>query len=368
MQSSNVAGPPAPLPRSAVALATHSTAPTHGPPRHGFSDLTTTVPRQYVHRAAVSEVLLTHWETDGSDCFVAAAQWPRGHALFVQRHGRQDAMLIAETVRQVGVLLSHARFGVPLDHHFLMWDLSYAAVPGGLAAGRLPTDLTLRVTWQDLTRHGRVLSSLRYHCEVWRDATRIAVGSAGFNCTSPAVYRRVRGGRPPAPDVPVTPPVDPRLVGHADRGQVVLTDPAAAGPRAPATARPTVTDLSCRAAGRRAAVRAGRHRGRWLLRVDTAHPVFFDHPHDHVPGMLLLEGARQAAQILLGPAPVQAIAVDGTFDRFAELTEPTWIHAEAGRTDAAGNTPVTVTGCQGGRPLFTANITARTLDESSESF
>ncbi|WP_260326976.1 AfsA-related hotdog domain-containing protein [Streptomyces sp. TLI_185] len=29
--------------------------------------------------------------------------------------------------------------------------------------------------------------------------------------------------------------------------------------------------------------------GRWQLQVDTGHPVFFDHPLDHVSGMLLLK-------------------------------------------------------------------------------
>lgn len=32
------------------------------------------------------------------------------------------------------------------------------------------------------------------------------------------------------------------------------------------------------------------------LRVDRDHPFFFDHPLDHVPGLLLLEGAVQLAQ------------------------------------------------------------------------
>ncbi|WP_142212826.1 AfsA-related hotdog domain-containing protein [Streptomyces sp. SLBN-118] len=31
---------------------------------------------------------------------------------------------------------------------------------------------------------------------------------------------------------------------------------------------------------------------RWQLRVDTTHPILFDHLVDHAPGMLLLEPAR----------------------------------------------------------------------------
>ncbi|WP_281275492.1 AfsA-related hotdog domain-containing protein [Saccharothrix australiensis] len=32
----------------------------------------------------------------------------------------------------------------------------------------------------------------------------------------------------------------------------------------------------------------------WLPRVDRRHPVLFDHPVDHVPGMALQEAGRQA--------------------------------------------------------------------------
>jgi hypothetical protein len=39
--------------------------------------------------------------------------------------------------------------------------------------------------------------------------------------------------------------------------------------------------------------------GRAQLVVDQQHAFFFDHPHDHIPGLLLLEGAHQIAQRLL---------------------------------------------------------------------
>ena len=48
-------------------------------------DLTSIVPRQYVHRAAVSEVLLTGWRPGAApQTFTVDAQWPRGHSLFAQ--------------------------------------------------------------------------------------------------------------------------------------------------------------------------------------------------------------------------------------------------------------------------------------------
>lgn len=70
--------------------------------------LTTTVPREYVHRAAVSEVLLTGWEAAAEpagpdpDEFAVSAQWPRSHSFFTQSGGYQDPMLLIESVRQIG--------------------------------------------------------------------------------------------------------------------------------------------------------------------------------------------------------------------------------------------------------------------------
>ncbi|MDI5972780.1 ScbA/BarX family gamma-butyrolactone biosynthesis protein [Streptomyces sp. SL13] len=352
MQSSSVTTPPVPLPRLPVThVPTPAPPGTPQPPRHDFPTLTTTVPRQYVHRAAVSEVFLTNWETDGTDGFIVGAQWPRGHALFSPRYGQQDPLLLAETIRQAGALLAHAKFDVPLGHHFLMWDLSYTAVPGTLGTAPLPTDLTLRVTCHDVTRRGTQLSSLRYRAEVWRGALRIAVGSAGYNCTSAAVYRRIRGERPTVCGTQPTVPLPPHAVGHTDRRDVVLTDPSDG---------PFGVDVAPLAA-HAARTGIGRPRGTWRLRVDTTHPVYFDHPQDHVPGMLLVEAARQAAQVLLGPGPVHPVALHSTFERYAELTAPCWIEAETGEPDDTGQTPVTVTARQDGETLFSAMLTCRPL-------
>ncbi len=355
MQSLSLTTRKVPVPRSAVTPpGAYAAAPPAQPPHHGAPGLTTTVPRQYVHRAAISEVFLTNWETDGVDGFIIGAQWPRGHALYSPRHGQQDPLLLAETVRQVGALLAHTEFGVPLGHHFLMWDLSYSAIPGALAAGPLPTDLTLRVTCRDVTRRGKQLASLRYRAEVWRGTSRIAVGDAGYNCTSAAVYRRLRGELPTTPAaLPAAMPLCPQVVGHTDPRDVALALPSDA-PYATPDALSHTGAAPALYAGRSG---AGRPHGRWLLHVDTTHPVYFDHPQDHVPGMLLVEASRQAAQALLGPGPVYPVALRGTFDRYAELTSPCWIRAEADDPDDTGRTTVRVTGRQDGGEVFSAELT-----------
>jgi hypothetical protein len=53
------------------------------------------------------------------------------------------------------------------------------------------------------------------------------------------------------------------------------------------------------------------------LRVDPTHPVHFDHPQDHVPGMAIIDAARQAA--LLRCPGWSTAGIDVSFLRFVDL-------------------------------------------------
>jgi hypothetical protein len=120
--------------------------------------------------------------------------------------------------------------------------------------------------------------------------------------------------------LPVPPGVPAADVGRALAADVVLAEPA-----------PGRTD-------------------RRRLRVDTAHPVFFDHPLDHVPGMLLLEAARQAALLQTGGERAPN-AYDAVFHRYAELDEPLWIEAGEGPPGE-----IQVRGIQGESTVFACTV------------
>ncbi|MFC4036656.1 ScbA/BarX family gamma-butyrolactone biosynthesis protein [Streptomyces polygonati] len=289
--------------------------------------LTRTVPREYVHRSAVAEVLLTGWEQEDADLFVLQAQWPRSRVFYdAGAAGGHDPLLIAETIRQSGLLVAHAGLGVPLGHHFLMHDLSFAARPDRMAVGGVPTDITVEFRCADLKRRGGALSSLRYETVLRRGADTLATGGASFTCVTPRVYRRTRGEalRTQAPPPPE--PVEPAGVGRTRASDVVLSPVGAYD--------------------------------RWLLRVDPRHPVLFDHPVDHVPGMVLLEAARQATAAVLGRPSPTILGIAADFTRFAELDCPCLIEAcrlPATGHDASGH--VLVTGSQGERPVFSVQVT-----------
>ncbi|QGV82284.1 ScbA/BarX family gamma-butyrolactone biosynthesis protein [Streptomyces ficellus] len=318
-------------PLSSVPADDSGTGTTPCPPAHRFPTLTTTVPMEFVHRAAVAEVMLTDWRRRGDTHFEVTAQWPRGHSFYSPIGAHHDPLLAAETIRQAGSLLAHTEFGVPLGHQFLMWDLQYAVEPEHLLIGGTPASLDIDVVCSDVKRRGGSLTGLRYSAVIRREGHVAATGTASYTCVPPAVYRRLRTGRglqDGRPRIPLGPPVPPRSVGRVSPRDVVLSP----------TGEP----------------------GRWQLRTDDRHHVLFDHPVDHVPGMALIESARQAAAVVLGDSALLPMAITSHFTRYAELNAPCLVEATVlSATEAgAGRRGVRVTGHQEGEPVFTSTVTS----------
>ncbi|MFD7433217.1 ScbA/BarX family gamma-butyrolactone biosynthesis protein [Streptomyces sp. NPDC059861] len=266
--------------------------------------LTATVPRQFVHRAAVAETFLTGWKQTGTDRFAVSAQWPRAHGLHVS-HDRSayEPLLVVETVRQSGTLLAHTEYDVPLGHHFVLQEFEVDTFPAHLAVGPVPAEPSVDVHFVEVRRRAGRPAGARYTAEVLLDGARVATARVAFTCVAASVYDRLRGGRTPATvAVPAPPPGLPaQAVGRALPADVVLAP--------------------------------SEREDRWRLRIDTAHPVFFDHPLDHVPGMLLLESARQAVWAVT-PGGGTPASFRSVFHRYAELDEPVWIEVlDRGGTD-----------------------------------
>ncbi|MFE7778541.1 ScbA/BarX family gamma-butyrolactone biosynthesis protein [Streptomyces sp. NPDC057445] len=299
------------------------------PPLFRFPSLTTTVPKEFVHRSAVAEVMLTDWRRKSDSDFEVTAQWPRGHSFFSSIDDRHDPLLVAETIRQAGTLLAHAEFGVPLGHQFLMWDLDFAVEPDQLLVGGVPAALDIDITCTDIRRRGGHLTGMHYRAVIRRDGRTAATGSATYTCTTPAVYRRLRAGRGVVGGraaLALTAPASPQSVGRTSPKDVVLTP----------LGKPSS----------------------WQLRADTRHPVLFDHPVDHVPGMVLLEAARQAAAAVLERPAFSPSAISSRFSRYAELDSPCMIGARRLPDTDDGTEQVLVTGHQEGEAVFSSTVVA----------
>ena len=100
-------------------------------------------------------------------------------------------------------------------------------------------------------------------------------------------------------------------------------------------------------------VAPSRGMSRGFARVDLSDPVFFDHPLDHVPGMLLTAAILELAEhdsILES----DNVTFRLTFTRFCELNAPVQVTATR---EASGTNPIQVT--QSGRNIATGLLGRR---------
>lgn len=290
---------------------------------------TTTVPKELVHRAAHAEVLLTRWARQGDARFELTAQWPRTHSFFTPPSSTHHApSLVAETFRQATCLLAHAEYGIPLGHHFIMNALSYDLSMDGVVVGDSPAEVGLSAQCSELRHRGRRVSGFRCDLVLHRDGRPAATGSARFDSVPPPVYRRLRGDGVNGEQrkLPLPAPVAPQYVGRTSPTDVVLAP----------------TD---------------EHRA-WRLRVDTRHPTMFDHPVDHVPGMVLLEAACQAASACTYPDGFEAVSMSSVFHCYAEHDAPCVIAADHRRGDGTAPETVYVTGRQSDELIFETTLKA----------
>ncbi|WP_051845627.1 ScbA/BarX family gamma-butyrolactone biosynthesis protein [Streptomyces globisporus] len=287
-----------------------------------------TISRRFVHRASVTEVFLTDAVVAGADRFLVGAQLPRNHALYrPETTGQCDFMLLVETVRQAGIFLSHRYHDVPLGHHFIFKALSLRiSDPAALrvGCGPLAVVLDVKVVTPAGGRNPRRFDA-RFDMVVEVGGRECARASAGVVVIDGVRYGRLRQrGR-----VTETAPREHGTSGYeaaggdADDRYVLRSVPAAEERTRPAGAR------------------------EWRLHVDPTHPGYFEHPSDHVPGMLLLEAFRQAARETTGGAALTSL--DADFAVFGELAEA--VAVEAAPTEDGR---VRLSATQGGRVLATA--------------
>ena len=260
-----------------------------------------TVPCKLAHRRCLGEVFVADTATAGPGEYLAAIQIPRAHTLWSDRVADyHDPLAAVEAIRQAMTVLGHRYLGLPLgtalslqqmtgeieDHSALRdsgdtplegivrlrTDLGSSGDPGFLADHSFDATLTVGGASALTVRGGGIAFPQETYAE-FRAHQR----------------RRRRAADRASAGTPV--PVVPELVGRRDARNVVIgVVESVDGP----------------------ALR---------LLVDRRHPSFFDHPYDHVPGPLILEGFRQAALVAAG-APFALATIDATFAGFAELDGP----------------------------------------------
>lgn len=310
-------------------------------------DFRRTVDRTLVHRRALSEVFLTDFRATTEGRFVAAAQLPPSHAYYTDHLTVLpviDPLLVVECCRQAETYAGHELVGVPLGHRFVLREWSVEL--DGLAGVRIPSvpaELIITGATSDRVERAGKVRGITFGMELALAGSHVGSARMVVAYLPPSAYDLLRSGRrggpPPISDDLREPregsPVAPARVGRRSPANVVLT--------AVETARPHATAE---------------------LSVPFVNPSMFDHAQDHVPGMVLMEGARQLALAALAEGRGSAVAnlavmtLAAKFSQYAELDTPTRLRAEtvAGTGSLSRRTTARVSFEQDGTPIAHAVI------------
>jgi hypothetical protein len=312
-------------------------------------DFQRTLDREVVHRRAVAEVLMTS-TTEGEDgSILIGVQVPRHHGLFgdiLRSHGGYDPVLFLESVRQSFYVTAHLYRDVPLDRSFIMRDIAFTATdPSLLDYTNAPMDAVLRVRIdREFRDRNGAVTGLVTACELLVDGQVAGEGRANGSwlpmSTMSALRRRVRSDRG-LPPVPV-PAASPARIAAANVNRHVPLNV-------------VISDLASDVDGDSA-----------VIVVDTTHPTLFDHPLDHLPGMLEIEACRQTAIASFASRGLvdrswRLDVVAARFFEFAEHDEPAHCHVTLGDStelfDGSVRVSCTATVTQSDRRLLEADLT-----------
>ncbi|MET9439382.1 ScbA/BarX family gamma-butyrolactone biosynthesis protein [Streptomyces sp. NPDC006610] len=318
--------------RSGVDGPTASSAHPRG---RGWKDLhpVRVVTKESAHRARAADVFPRLWTRTAEDRFRVSVELPSDHPFYPPvGAGSVDPLLFVEAMRQCVLVVAHGAYAVPLGHHFLLNTLEFDCDARRLRTTAGPARLAVDLTFHDLKVRAGRLVSLHSRMSAWQRGHRVGGATGRIGLISPGVYDRIRRARLEDPVVPeLLDPVTPAgSVGRTRPGDVVLSpDP-----------RPDA----------------------WRLRVDVNHPTLFQRPNDHVPGMLLLEAARQAGAALSAPRPFVPTAGRIEFERYAEFDSPCLVTARRTAAHAPDADRVEVTGTQDDETVFHCSLTAAAGD------
>lgn len=322
------------------------TAPAHPARKLSF---TRHLPPGAVHKAAATEVFLADALRLAEDRFQVAAVWQRERFLHHDaRHdvhhglrqgrttGSTDPLLVVETARQTLIHLSHRFYGIPQGHPFVLNTLEFDLDAEGTTIPRQgPRPVVLDVTCTRTARTPRRLG-MTLDAAVSVGSARIGQVRMRWEMLDPRLYGLARNRarqQAEARQIASLPRgirrLDPHQVGYSYDEHVLLS-------RTPKDAP-----------------------GEFWLDPNTDHPVLFDHPSDHVPGMVLLEAFRQALTTMSAPdTPLlpRLTRASAAFTTFGELDAPVRISVRPRSGGPAGPGTAEITAVQGDTTLVSAHV------------
>ncbi len=242
-----------------------------------------------------------HNSTDDRE-WIIAVRLPADFAIVSPPTAGLPALVGLEVMRQVGTVLAHEAADVPRDYAFMLATLTFAA----LDTADLPMTPTrpdsahVRAQVSDLAYRKGVASGLTARGTLHYDDRQVADGAGQLRCLDATAHHAVRRHAPRLQDIPAR--HDSQLLLDVERDE---------------------TGMHAR------------------LGWDGDDLFFFDHPLDHLPGMLPAAAALRAHQDLLG-TPARSVAL--TCHRYGELVADITVDTHVEPDTAKTTTILTQTG------------------------
>lgn len=232
------------------------------------------------HRSTPSDLLVTHMRRRAAMVWEVGFCVPRSHWLCHPTPGSVPPTLVAETLRQAGLAVCVDGLGLGPSVHFVISALALSTGDSELMFPRFGAwEGIVVVSFSDIVYRKGLASRLEVDYQIGNTVSAHISAQA----LSQSDYRAVR-----------------RNASYLD--EVIMES------EETLLVNPIMSEKSVEA----------------ILGVNEADPFFFDHPVDHLPGMLLLHAGVTLHEHATGSP---AVSVNIAFPSFAELRTPTRLRA-----------------------------------------
>jgi hypothetical protein len=282
------------------------------------------VSAEEVHKRSADEVFPTHMDSVGPDRMWASVRWPETHPFYSDASSGVDSYLLLETIRQLTILACHRHYGTDSAAHFVMPGIGMALVPDALRPRTRPVDVSVRLCGTRVRRSADgTLQSVRLEAEFFDGAVLFATGHGDAMIVNDRVYSRLRGGRTTLQRADTTRPygvpADPHLIGHNSDSEVVIS--------------------------------AVHTADSFTLTLDYSNRVLFDHPLDHIAGMIPIAATRQILRCLRSDPGAELSKAEFRFPTALEFDDKVTVSV------TAGTEITTLQFVQAGRTAATCEVT-----------
>lgn len=234
-----------------------------------------TVSKELVHRAAVSEVFLTDINNIEEDKFYTGAHLPRTHSYYndVPSKTHYENIVLLEVCRQSSIIIAHNYYNAPLNAKFIFNEAKFHIEDNkALLIKASPSSVLTEIDVISKDLRNNKLNGLTFEMRVYVDCKLAATKLMDITWLDLPVWNKIRN----------------KALQFAESfSEIKFSRSANQLESRDVVGRDNTENIVLHSIENK--------NGKYVagIHINKAHPAIFDHPLDHVPGMLLIEAFRQ---------------------------------------------------------------------------